>query len=88
MPVYPVQEAGGFVWLFYGSDALPAAERPPIPVVPELADPAWKAVYGEIEFECGHHAVFENAIDMAHVRRGRGRGRGAAHHGAQRACRG
>lgn len=22
---------------------------------------------GEIEFECGHWAVFENAIDMAHI---------------------
>ena len=64
-----MEERGGFVWLFYGSDALPAAERPPIPCVPELEDPAWKAVYGEIEFECGHHAVFENAID---VRKGGG----------------
>lgn len=27
----------------------------------------WKPVYGEIEFECGHWAVFENAIDMAHI---------------------
>jgi hypothetical protein len=25
------------------------------------------AVYGEIEFECGHWGVFENAIDMAHI---------------------
>ena len=24
-------------------------------------------MYGEIEFECGHWAVFENAIDMAHI---------------------
>lgn len=27
----------------------------------------WRPVYGEIEFECGHWAVFENAIDMAHI---------------------
>jgi phenylpropionate dioxygenase-like ring-hydroxylating dioxygenase large terminal subunit len=25
------------------------------------------AVYGEIEFNCGHWGVFENAIDMAHI---------------------
>lgn len=25
------------------------------------------AVYGEIEFDCGHWGVFENAIDMAHI---------------------
>jgi phenylpropionate dioxygenase-like ring-hydroxylating dioxygenase large terminal subunit len=24
-------------------------------------------VYGEIEFDCGHWSVFENAIDMAHI---------------------
>ena len=64
---YPVVEQGGFVWMFYGSADLPPAERPPIPSVPELADPSWKAVYGEIEFNCDHWGVFENAIDMAHV---------------------
>lgn len=64
---FPVVEKGGFVWLFYGSKELPEDERPPIPFVPELEDPTWKAVYGEIEFECGHWSVFENAIDMAHI---------------------
>ncbi|KAF6265516.1 hypothetical protein COO60DRAFT_1623882 [Scenedesmus sp. NREL 46B-D3] len=64
---YAVEERGGFVWLFYGSPSLPAEERPPIPSTPELEDPAWRAVYGEIEFECGHWGVFENAIDMAHI---------------------
>ena len=29
--------------------------------------PCVPAVYGEIEFECGHWGVFENAIDMAHI---------------------
>ena len=24
-------------------------------------------MYGEIEFECNHWSVFENAIDMAHI---------------------
>ena len=58
---------GGFIWLFYGSKSLPVEERPPIPCVPELEDPSWKPVYGEIEFECNHWSVFENAIDMAHI---------------------
>ena len=40
---------GGFVWLFYGSNNFPADERPPIPYVPELDDPTWKPVYGEIK---------------------------------------
>lgn len=64
---YPVEERGGFIWLFWGDKSLPADERPPIPWAPELEDPSWKAVYGEIEFECGHWGVFENAIDMAHI---------------------
>lgn len=64
---YPVEEKGGFIWLFYGSPDLPAEERPPIPYVPELDNPGWRAVYGELEFECGHWGVFENAIDMAHI---------------------
>ena len=33
----------------------------------QLEDPTWKPVYGEIEFECSHWSVFENAIDMAHI---------------------
>jgi phenylpropionate dioxygenase-like ring-hydroxylating dioxygenase large terminal subunit len=65
--VYPVVEKGGFVWLFYGSSTLPIDERPPIPIVPELEDSTWKPVYGEIEFNCNHWSVFENAIDMAHI---------------------
>lgn len=58
---------GGFVWLFYGSKRMPAEERPDIPFVPELVDPAWRPTYGEIEFDCAHWSVFENAIDMAHI---------------------
>ncbi|CAK0786996.1 hypothetical protein CVIRNUC_010212 [Coccomyxa viridis] len=64
---YPVKEKGGFIWLFYGPKTLPEEERPPIPYVPELDDPTWQPVYGDIEFECNHWSVFENAIDMAHI---------------------
>lgn len=45
---------GGFIWLFYGPKTLPEEERPPIPYVPELDDPNWQPVYGDIEFECNH----------------------------------
>ena len=55
------------MWLFYGSRQMPEDERPPIPLVPELEDPNWKAVYGDITFDCNHWSVFENAIDMAHI---------------------
>ena len=50
-----------------GSPDLPEDERPPIPFVPELEDPKWKAVYGSIEMDCEHHDVFQNAIDVAHI---------------------
>jgi len=40
---YDVEERGGFVWLFYGSKAMPPSERPPIPFTPELEDPQWRA---------------------------------------------
>lgn len=67
MDAYPVVEKGGFIWLFYGSTKLPEDARPPIPVIPELEDPSWKPVYEEMEFDCNHFGVFENAIDMAHI---------------------
>lgn len=67
LDAYPVEEKGGFVWLFYGSTKLPADARPPIPYTPELDDPSWKPVYEEMEFDCNHFGVFENAIDMAHI---------------------
>lgn len=64
VPTHDVEEKGGFVWLFFGSKKLPKDARPPIPHVPELNHPKWKAVYGEIEFDCNHSGVFENAIGM------------------------
>lgn len=69
LPTFNVKEKGGFVWLFFGDESLPDDARPPIPWVQELDDKEWKAVYGEIEFDCSHFPVFENAIDMAHIRK-------------------
>ncbi|KAF5837114.1 hypothetical protein DUNSADRAFT_4837 [Dunaliella salina] len=67
VPPYTVEEKGGFVWLFFGSSSLPPEERPPIPFVPELEDPRWQPVFGELEFDAPHWSVFDNAIDMAHI---------------------
>ncbi|KAL6764272.1 hypothetical protein V8C86DRAFT_1683936 [Haematococcus lacustris] len=64
---YPVEERGGFIWLFFGSSALPADELPPIPWTPELNMPGWTPVYGEMEFDAPHWNVFDNALDMAHI---------------------
>jgi len=67
VPPYAVEEKGGFVWLFFGSSAMPPEERPPIPFVPELEDPGWQPVFGELAFNAPHWSVFDNAIDMAHI---------------------
>ena len=69
VPVYDVEERGGYIWLWYGNTSMPRDTRPPIPAdyVTELEDPNWKAVHGEISFDCNHSGVFENALDMAHI---------------------
>ena len=36
------------MYIFWGSKSLPADERPPIPYVPELDDPTWRPVYGQL----------------------------------------
>lgn len=45
-------------------------------------DPQWKAVTGSIAFDCNHHAVFENALDMVGGRPG-GRGGSSGPHWAE-----
>jgi len=67
LDTYPVEEKGGFVWLYFGSSEMPAEERPPIPYIPEMDDPNWRAVYAEMEFEAPHWNVFDNALDLAHI---------------------
>ncbi|KAL4425964.1 hypothetical protein ABPG75_009980 [Micractinium tetrahymenae] len=67
VPSYPIQEKGGFIWLFYGPPSMPEEQRPPIPFTPELEDPEWQVVYGEVEFDAAHASVFDNATDFAHI---------------------
>ena len=64
---FHVTEQAGFVWLFYGDENLPPDARPPLPLIPEFASPDWHPVYGEFQFDAPHGAVFENAIDFAHI---------------------
>ena len=59
------------MWLFYGSNNFPADERPPIPYVPELDDPTWKPVYGEVMYfastvKTDLHSVLQNDIICLH----------------------
>jgi phenylpropionate dioxygenase-like ring-hydroxylating dioxygenase large terminal subunit len=61
---YPTEERYGFVWVFLGE--LPPAERPPIPPLPELGQPGWRAVYGEFHWRAHYARVMENGMDFAH----------------------
>ena len=66
---YPVREKYGFIWVFLGD--LPEAERPPMPVLPELDDliengGRFRAVKGEILLQANYERVLENGCDIAH----------------------
>jgi phenylpropionate dioxygenase-like ring-hydroxylating dioxygenase large terminal subunit len=62
---YPVEERYGWIWAFLGD--LPAAERPPIPPLPELDQPGWRSVRGEVTWAAHYARVVENAVDIAHT---------------------
>jgi phenylpropionate dioxygenase-like ring-hydroxylating dioxygenase large terminal subunit len=64
---FPVREEGGFIWLWYGDAGVPEDVRAPLPIIPELSLPGWRAVHGEFTFDAPHQSVFENAIDFAHI---------------------
>lgn len=62
---YPVEERYGLVWVYLGD--LPAAERPPIPELPEYGAPGWRTVTGEFTWKAHYSRVVENGIDIAHT---------------------
>ena len=62
---YSVQEKYGFVWIFYGD--LPAAERPPIPPLPEFDDPTLHKSYLDFQVNTHYTRVLENSIDVSHL---------------------
>jgi phenylpropionate dioxygenase-like ring-hydroxylating dioxygenase large terminal subunit len=66
---YPTQEKYGFVWVFLGD--LPEAERPPMPVLPELEqliEPGgrFRAVKGDFLWRANYERILENGCDIAH----------------------
>jgi phenylpropionate dioxygenase-like ring-hydroxylating dioxygenase large terminal subunit len=62
---YPVAERFGWVWVYMGD--LPAAERPPLPEVPEYDDPQRRAVRGTFLWNANYGRVVENGVDFAHA---------------------
>lgn len=62
---YPVVERHGWIWAFLGD--LPEAERPPLPVLNWLSDPAYRIVHGVFEWDASWDRVMENGLDFAHA---------------------
>lgn len=61
----PVQERYSFIWIFIGD--LPAAERPPLPELPEFDAPGWRIVSGEYTWNAHYTRVVESGLDSAHA---------------------
>ncbi len=66
---YPVQEKYGFIWVFLGD--LPEAERPPMPVLPELDDliengGKFRRITGDFLWRANYERILENGCDIAH----------------------
>jgi phenylpropionate dioxygenase-like ring-hydroxylating dioxygenase large terminal subunit len=62
---YPVVERYGWIWVFVGS--LPEAARPPIPDMPEYADPSIRWIRGVWDWNVNYHRAVENGLDFAHA---------------------
>lgn len=62
---FPVEERYGFIWLFVGD--LPAAQRPPIPDLPEFGNPNWRSITGEYTWNAHYTRVVESGLDSSHA---------------------
>ena len=62
---YPGWERYGWFWGFMGD--LPAAERPPKPEMPYLAEPHWKRIEGKFAWNVHYARALENGADAAHA---------------------
>jgi phenylpropionate dioxygenase-like ring-hydroxylating dioxygenase large terminal subunit len=62
---YPVQEKYGYVWLFYGD--LPAADRPPLPTLPEHIFSTMYPVSHECIEQASYTRLMQANLDFAHV---------------------
>ncbi len=62
---YPVQERFGWIWAFIGD--LPEHERPPLPALDWVDDPAVRVVRGHFDWDASWDRVVENGLDFAHA---------------------
>ncbi|TCP48442.1 phenylpropionate dioxygenase-like ring-hydroxylating dioxygenase large terminal subunit [Tumebacillus sp. BK434] len=59
---FPVQEAGGYVWVFVGDAEVKALQVPT-----ELTDPDWRAVPFLAEWDAHLTRVVESVLDVSHL---------------------
>lgn len=62
---YPVVERYGWIWAFLGD--LPEVERPPLPALDWVDDPAFRVVSGHFDWDASWDRVIENGLDFAHA---------------------
>jgi len=62
---YPTIERYGWIWVFLGD--LPPEQRPPLPELPWVNDPALRIVRGHYDWNANWDRVVENGLDFAHA---------------------
>ncbi len=79
---WPVREAHGFVWLWFGE---PREDLPPLPFFEDLAEPGWSWGSAVDDWPIHYSRAVENQLDVVHLpfvhRRSIGRGAGTVVHG-------
>jgi len=65
LKTYPVQEYGGWVWVFPGDPALAAQAQ--LPMIPVANDPAYHPIPMEGAVNCHFSYMTENATDLFHA---------------------
>lgn len=61
---YPVKEANGFVWIFWGS--LPEQQRPPLPALSQFDSSQWYGTQDQFDWNASYTRVIENNVDVSH----------------------
>ncbi len=62
---YPTLERYGWIWAFLGD--LPESERPPLPTLDWIDDPAIRVVSGHFDWQASWDRIIENGLDFAHA---------------------
>lgn len=62
-PAFPVEEAGGFVWVYLG----PAETKPPLPRFPFMNVPESNRIISTLMYACNWVQAMEGGLDTSHL---------------------